>query len=167
MAEIPTSTRRDKKPRGVKRIRKASTRIDLTPMVDLGFLLITFFIFSITMSQPTTMNLSMPKDTTDPGKFMDVPESGALTFVLANSEQLGYYFGIDPQSMTTITYDDVRSIILAKKKATPADKLFLIIKPGRDASWKNTVEVLDEMQINDIARYAMVDARPDEIALIK
>ena len=60
MAELDTSSGGGHKKGGVKKAKKLSTRIDLTPMVDLGFLLITFFIFTTTMSKPKTMEINMP-----------------------------------------------------------------------------------------------------------
>ncbi|MEO8847370.1 MAG: biopolymer transporter ExbD [Casimicrobiaceae bacterium] len=156
-----------KKGPGVKKAKKASTRVDLTPMVDLGFLLITFFIFTTTMSQPTSMNLAMPKDTDKPDEINKVKESGSLTLMLGKGNVIYYYFGNDPATMQTTGYKDVRKIILDKKKATPTDDLFIIIKPDKDASYKNAVDILDEMSINDISRYAMVDPTPDEYSKIQ
>lgn len=156
-----------KKGPGVKKAKKASTRVDLTPMVDLGFLLITFFIFTTTMSQPTSMNLAMPKDTDKPDEINKVKESGSLTLMLGKGNVIYYYFGNDPATMQTTGYKDLRKIILDKKKSTPTDDLFIIIKPDKDASYKNAVDVLDEMSINDIGRYAMVDPTPDEYSKIQ
>lgn len=156
-----------KKGPGVKKSPKKSTRVDLTPMVDLGFLLITFFIFTTTMSQPTSMNLAMPKDTDKPDEINKVKESGSLTLMLGKGNVIYYYFGNDPATMQTTGYKDVRKIILDKKKATPADDLFIIIKPDKDATYKNAVDVLDEMSIDDITRYAMVDPTPDEYSKIQ
>lgn len=156
-----------KKGPGVKKAKKASTRVDLTPMVDLGFLLITFFIFTTTMSQPTSMNLAMPKDTDKPDEINKVKESGSLTLMLGKGNVVYYYFGNDPATMQTTGYKDLRKIILDKKKSTPVDDLFIIIKPDKDASYKNAVDVLDEMSIDDISRYAMVDPTPDEYSKIQ
>ena len=156
-----------KKGPGVKKGKKLSTRVDLTPMVDLGFLLITFFIFTTTMSQPTSMNLAMPKDTDKPDEENKVKESGSLTLMLGKGNTIYYYFGNDPATMQTTGYKDLRKIILDKKKITPADDLFIIIKPDKDATYKNAVDVLDEMSINVINRYAMVDPTADEYSKIQ
>jgi biopolymer transport protein ExbD len=156
-----------KKGPGVKKGKKLSTRVDLTPMVDLGFLLITFFIFTTTMSQPTSMNLAMPKDTDKPDEENKVKESGSLTLMLGKGNVIYYYFGNDPATMQTTNYKDLRKVILDKKKTTPADDYFIIIKPDKDASYKNAVDVLDEMSINDIKRYAMVDPTADEYSKIQ
>jgi len=156
-----------KKGPGVKKAKKLSTRVDLTPMVDLGFLLITFFIFTTTMAQPTAMSLAMPKDTDKPDELNKVKESGALTLMLGKSDVVYYYFGSDPSKMQTTGYKDVRKIILDKKKSTPADDLFITIKPDADATYKNAVDMLDEMSINDIKRYAMIDPSPDEYKMIQ
>ena len=162
MAEMEVKSSGGKKSPGVKKSKKLSTRVDLTPMVDLGFLLITFFIFTTTMAQPTAMNLNMPKDTEKPDEINKVKESGSLTLMLGKGNVIYYYFGRDPATMQTTGYKDVRKIILDKKKSTPVDDLFIIIKPDKDATYKNAVDILDEMTINDISRYAMVNPTPDE-----
>jgi biopolymer transport protein ExbD len=166
MAEMEVKESKKKGP-GVKKSKKHSTRVDLTPMVDLGFLLITFFIFTTTVSQPTAMNLNMPKDTKDKNLDMKVKESGSLTLMLGKGNVIYYYYGNDPTKMQTTGYKAVRDIILKKKKSTPAADLFIIIKPDKDATYKNAVDILDEMDINDIGKYAMVDPTPDEYNLIQ
>ena len=166
MAEMEVKESKKKGP-GVKKSKKHSTRVDLTPMVDLGFLLITFFIFTTTVSQPTSMNLNMPKDTKDQKDDTKVKESGSLTLMLGKGNVIYYYYGSDPSTMQTTGYKDVRKIILEKKKSTPAADLFIIIKPDKDATYKNAVDILDEMDINDIGKYAMVDPTPDEYSKIQ
>lgn len=166
MAEMEVKESSKKGP-GVKKSKKHSTRVDLTPMVDLGFLLITFFIFTTTVSQPTAMNLNMPKDTKDQKDLTKVKESGSLTLLLGKKNIVYYYFGNDPSTMKTTNYKDVRDIILKKKQSTPSTDLFIIIKPDKDATYKNAVDILDEMDINQIGRYAMVDPTPDEYSKIQ
>ncbi|MEO7120091.1 MAG: biopolymer transporter ExbD [Ginsengibacter sp.] len=167
MAEMEVKSTGGHKGPGVKKGKKLSTRVDLTPMCDLGFLLITFFIFTTTLAEPTSMNLAMPKDTKDPNLLNKVKESGSLTLMLGKGNVIYYYFANDPTKMQTTGYKDVRKIILDKKKNTPADDLYIIIKPDKDATYKNAVDVLDEMTINDIKRYSMVDPTADEYKLIQ
>jgi biopolymer transport protein ExbD len=92
MAEMDTSSGGGhKKGPGVKKSKKLSTRVDLTPMVDLGFLLITFFIFTTTMSQPTAMPLNLPKDVDKPDEQNKVKESAVLTLMLGKDDHVYYY----------------------------------------------------------------------------
>lgn len=195
-----------KKGPGVKKAKKLSTRVDMTPMVDLGFLLITFFIFTTTMSSPTTMDLFMPKDTDKDEEQNKAKESGALTLLLGKNDVVYYYEGQlkeDASNFLTTNFKGVRQIIIDKKKAVIAahvhdegckkiqekarvgdpshgikpdpnwqkaclDKdLVVVIKPDDDATYKNTIDILDEMAISDIKRYAMVDLFPIEKELIK
>lgn len=164
MAEIVPNERKSKRLSFQRKGKKISTRVDLTPMVDLGFLLITFFVFTTTVSQSTSLNLNMPKDTNM--MQTNVPQSGSLTLLLGNDDELHYYFGMDTDQMKQSNYRDIRNVILDKKKNTPPEKLFVIIKPAGDASYKNIVDVLDEMNIDDIPRYAVTDPSARELALL-
>jgi biopolymer transport protein ExbD len=155
-----------KKGPGVKKAKKLSTMVDMTPMVDLGFLLITFFIFTTTMAQPTAMNLFMPKDVDKPEEQNKVKESGAFTIMLGKQDVVYYYEGLDPSQIKTATFKTIRDEIIRKKQSTNVEDLVVIIKPTVDATYKNTVDILDEMTINAIKRYAMVDISAQEYQLI-
>jgi len=188
-----------KKGPGVKKAKKLSTRVDMTPMVDLGFLLITFFIFTTTMSTPATMPLTMPKDEKDPKDLTEVKESGALTIMLGKGNQVYYYEGqlkSDGSNFKTSNFSDIRKVIIEKKKQVVSnwrpdaacddivkkaqengdpdwknackDKDFVVvIKPNSEATYKNTIDMLDEMTINRVKRFAMVDITEDENKLVK
>jgi biopolymer transport protein ExbD len=161
MAEMDTSGGGGhKKGPGVKKAKKLSTRVDLTPMVDLGFLLITFFIFTTTMSQPTAMKLILPKDTDKPEEQNKVKESGALSVLLGGNDKVFYYEGTlapDGSNFQETNYKEIRKVIIDKKKNTKPEDFVVVIKPGPEATYKNTVDILDEMSINEVKRYAMVD----------
>jgi len=182
-----------KKGPGVKKAKKLSTHLDMTPMVDLGFLLITFFIFTTTMSSPTTMELYMPKDTDKDDEQNKAKESGALTIMLSKDNHVYYYEGQlkeDASNFLSTNFAGIRKVIIDKKKAVieahqhdagcekiwaknGGDKkscldkdLVVVIKPGELATYKNTVDILDEMTITNIKRYAMVDLFEAEKILI-
>jgi biopolymer transport protein ExbD len=187
-----------KKGPGVKKAKKLSTRVDMTPMVDLGFLLITFFIFTATMKSPTTMDLNMPKET-DQKDETKIKQSGALTILLGKDDHVYYYEGElspDGSNFKSTSFDKIRKIIIDKKVdvikhyvAEPKDEeikqkakdrndpnwqhaaddkdFVVVIKADPDATYKNTVDMLDEMTINAVKRFAMVKISDTEINLIK
>ena len=188
-----------KKGPGVKKAKKLSTRVDMTPMVDLGFLLITFFIFTTTMQTPSTMKLNMPKDTKKEEEQNKAKASGALTILLGKDNHVFYYEGEllgDASNFKSSNFKEIRDEIInkrqdvirnhkhddtcpeaqqkAKAKGDPnwqnacADRDFVvIIKPNDEATYKNTVDILDEMTINGVKRYAMIDITPTETELIR
>ena len=171
MAEMDTSGGGGhKKGPGVKKSKKMSTKVDLTPMVDLGFLLITFFVFTTTMTQPTAMRLFLPKDTDKPDEQNKAKESGALTLLLAKDRTVYYYEGIlatDGSNFKSTNFQNLRQTILDKKNKTNADDLVIVIKPDTESTFRDAVDVLDEMTINNIKRYALVDIAEPEVMLIK
>jgi biopolymer transport protein ExbD len=158
-----------KKGPGVKKAKRMSTRIDMTPLVDLGFLLITFFIFTTTMSTPSTMDLFMPKDTKKDEELNKAKESGALTIMMGKDNHLYYYEGKlapDASNFTSSNFKEIRDVIIKKKKNTPVEDLVIVLKPNEEATYKNTVDMLDEMTINQVKRFALVDISEVENGLI-
>ncbi len=177
--EVDNSSAKRQKP-GVRRMLRHSLKVDMTPMVDLGFLLITFFVITTELSKPTMMNLYMPKD----GPPMPLGESNALSFLLGKNNMVYYYNGDwkDAKKKNEIfktTYsgiDGIRKVINEKQRRLDAginknkegrDGLMLLIKPGKEASYKNVVAVLDEVTINIVKKYAVVKLSGEEAGFLK
>jgi len=167
MAEMDTSSGGGhKKGPGVKKGKKLSTRVDLTPMVDLGFLLITFFIFTTSMSQPTALKLMLPKDADKPEEQNKAKESGVITLLLGKDNTVFYYEG-QLDNFKSSNFSGIRDILLDKKRRTPEKDLVVVLKASSESTYKNVVDILDEMSINVLKRYALVDISKQEEELVK
>jgi len=155
--------------------------VDLTPMVDLGFLLITFFIFTTTMSQPTAFKLFLPDDKVIPEDQNKAKESGVLTIMMGADNHIYYYEGQlkpDGSNFLSASYNGENSIreIILKKKAdvisrsrdaeNPEKDFVVVIKPSADCNYQNVVDILDEMAINVVKKYALVDISEGEAQLV-
>lgn len=165
MAEIMSSSNlRDG--RVGRRSNKKSTRVDLTPMVDLGFLLITFFIFTTTLSSQMALDLNMPHD----GNSMPVKNSGALTILLGKDDNVYYYEGNllpNASNFKASSFKNIRQVLIAKKKMVAAKDMFVIIKPSDGSNYRNVVDILDEMDINVIKRYTLDNITNEENKLVE
>lgn len=170
-ADIDSSSQgHGKKGPGVKKQKKVAAKVDMTPMVDLGFLLITFFIFTTTMSSPKAFKLNVPDDSAKEEEQTQAKASGAFTIMLSKENHVYYYEGQlspDGSNFKSTNFKDLRSVILDKKARTPEKDFVVIIKPNELSNYKNVVDVLDEMTIADIKRYAMVDISQGESDLIR
>lgn len=175
MAQMDTADSGGGKKKGGSKTKKMSTRVDLTPMVDLAFLLITFFMLTTTMNKPQAMQINMPveRNPEDPPP-PEVPAAKVLTLILGANNVIWYYEGLDSPEIKNTDYTDIRNIILDKKKSVeasvrPDDKIksvVVIIKPTDDANYKNIIDMLDEMAIDEIGTYTMVPVTKQELALV-
>ena len=156
-----------------KCIAKKTTRVDLTPMVDLGFLLITFFVFTTTMNSTKAMAMLTPKD--DKKITDDICESCVITLLPSANNKLYYYEGADKNAVykaTTYSADGLRTLLVSKKNRVAAmDKdAILIIKPGAASTFKNLINIIDESNICMYKRYYLDKINVEEekkIQLIK
>jgi biopolymer transport protein ExbD len=144
------------------RVRKHSFHLDMTPMVDLAFLLLTFFMLTTTFSKPRVMQLTMPvpdKHTTK------VASHGAMTIVLGEKHHVRYYFGLyapaDPSvpvptlHTTNFGPQGIRQVLLAFRQQEP--KGVVLIKASPRATYRDMVGILDEMNITSQQKYALTD----------
>lgn len=168
MADINSSQPKKRKGSFAKVLSRPSTRVDLTPMVDLGFLLITFFVLTTSMTEPMAMNLLEPKEDTP----QPVRQSGAMTIILGAHHQLFYYYRIfdevQPGNFKETDFKTIRSLILNKKRQTKAGDLMYIIKAGKNSSFGDNINLLDEMAICMVpsGHYAEVDLTEPENELM-
>jgi biopolymer transport protein ExbD len=145
--------------------KKVSTKIDMTPMVDLAFLLITFFMLTTTFSKPQTMEVNVPDKTKD-DKKMDLKESKTVILVLAEDNRIFYYQGTKNPVIQESSYapNGIRKLLLDKTREIGDP--FFIIKAKNTAKYKNVVDILDEMAITKAERYALVDITKEDIELV-
>ena len=166
---------------GKVRSKKQNSKVDLTAMVDLAFLLITFFMLTTSLSKPQSMSLGLPdKDPKDKTEDVKVDENRTMTVVLGENDKMFYYMGIinTPMTPKVIAYgkDGIRKELLKRKKEVlaystakgrPDQGMIVIIKPGKKSTYKNVVDILDEMAISSIPTYTIVnDFLPEEQKLL-
>jgi len=165
MAEISSSGGGRKKKGGKVRAKKQSTKVDMTPMVDLAFLLLTFFILTSTFNKAKTMEVTMPDKVTDEKEQTKVNENDILNVVLAENDKIYYWIGLTPPAeQTNYSKDGIRKVVMQHNKANP--KLMILIKPKDESRYNNMVDILDEMEITQTKRYAIVDFTEDDKTII-
>lgn len=162
---------------GMSRQKKHDPKTDMTPMVDLGFLPISFFVITTEMTRPTTTDLAMPKE----GSPLKLGESDALTVLLGKNSTLYYYHGDwDKASTTNRVFktnlsikDGLRRVIREKQrlldeinKKEGRKGLMLLIKPGEHADYGRLVDLLDEALIHNVKKYAVVKPEPGESSFL-
>jgi len=183
---------------GKVRAKKNSTHIDMTPMVDLAFLLLTFFMLTTTFGKPKTMEINMPVK--DPiNKPQEV--NNAITMLLTGDDKAFWYYGeLKPETKLTPTnfssdgirkllldynkfaveqIKDLRAQALTNKMADTTLKrlevdikgnkrsLMVLVKTDDKAKYKNVIDMLDELNICMVGKYALVDLGQQEYDLIK
>ena len=170
MASLQRRLRKDKKVRA----KKASTRVDMTPLADLGFLLITFFMFTTTFSKPNVMGLNMPPKTDSPPSANDpvIDLSNSISIILGEDNSVYWHqqdkTDLTPEQLIETNYskDGIRKdILVAKQRAKVPDNFTVIIKPTDDSTYENLVNVLYEMEITQSQRYGIVDIGPNEVSV--
>ncbi|MDB5157621.1 MAG: biopolymer transporter ExbD [Mucilaginibacter sp.] len=170
MAELETKPAAGNNSGRVK-TNKKTTRVDLTAMVDMAFLLITFFILTTTLQRPTAMDLTMP----DKGDHMPVPETRTMTVLLGAHNKLEWYIGMPEKPITQPTVDNfgkdgIRKALFeqsARIKQQQGKEMMVLIKPSDRSNYNNMVSMMDELNITNNNIRAIVDITPADVSLLK
>lgn len=189
--------------KGKKRAKKHSAHVDMTPMVDLGFLLLTFFVLTTQFSKPKTMEINMPVKPKDTLNTTKIDDETALTLLLTEkTDKIFYYYGkFKPETsiMKTTDYsrEGIRKVFRDRNKSVidkvaelkeklkkheiqdttykrmamsiKGDKkaVFVIVKADDKAKYKNIIDVVDELNVADVGKYALVDISAPEKEMLK
>jgi biopolymer transport protein ExbD len=179
MAELNTDAGGGKKGDKKVRSKKSNAKVDLTAMVDLAFLLITFFMLTTSLSKPQSMDLGLPdkEDKKNPNEpVIEVADDRTMTILLGEDNKVKWFMGqftkpLEGPSDSSYGKAGIRQAILEKVKSVPEKYgdpkkgLIVIIKMDKKTNYKNMVDILDEMAITKVPTYALVDITPDEKAL--
>jgi biopolymer transport protein ExbD len=168
MAELITSGKSGRRGRS----RMPTPRIDLTAMVDLAFLLITFFIMTTTLAKPKAMDIAMPVTEGPPGA---VSELSTMSVCLGKDNKVMWYIGMPEKPITvpqmvTFSKTGLRATLIAKGKEvmkTLHKPIFVILKPSSQSVYSNFVAALDEFNIAGIQSYAVANITPKDIEMLK
>jgi biopolymer transport protein ExbD len=156
--------------------RQLPPRVDLTPMVDLGFLLITFFMYTTTLARPTVMELQMPFPTK--ANVSAIPEESTLVLIPAAGHRFAWYRGNSKaeEELHWTNAKGLRELLLSEKKraaalpseySAQAHRLHLMIHPDTGSNYDDLVRALDEVQIGDVPHYYIGTISTEEAALVK
>jgi biopolymer transport protein ExbD len=154
-----------------------ATRIDFTPMVDLGFILITFFIYTTTISKAGSLEIQMPSAEETQGVTV-YDERSTITLMPVMGHNVVYYEGAlqGRGQMKMQPVASINSLLRQMKKrvaelpltlSAQAHKLHVIIKPNDDCKYEDVVHLLDDMNLVDVPYYAMVDITPEERTIVQ
>ncbi len=156
---------------GKRRPKKFSSRIDMTPMVDLMCLLITFFMLTTAFAKPKVMVITMPEknDTKDKKDQPQISKKRTLNILLTGDHKVYYYVGMaDPKDPplpelipTNFSKDGLRKVLLDKNR-----DLFTKITEYRDLRVTGKLVVADTTADNEIKRMKK-DDKKGPIVLIK
>jgi len=152
---------------------KGSPKVDLTPMVDLNLLLITFFMLATTLSKPNAMEINMPFKNNQESQSK-VKEDAAMTILIGDDHQLYYYHGMGSPDNPPVVMESsfkadggIRDVIIEKKKTVkqlvsqgvllPTDELTILIKPDTTCTTDDVIDIIDEMTINGVSIYTLTD----------
>jgi biopolymer transport protein ExbD len=168
MAELNSSSQ---KAGGRNRFRKPAPRVDLTAMVDLAFLLITFFILTTTLTKPKAMDIVMPVG----NELGAVPETRTLTICLGKNNSVLYYLGladkpIIPATVTDLNSRGIRKAIFEIRNTImqrTGKSMIVMIKPAKTSVYENLVSTIDELKIGNIQQYAIADIAQKDIDMLK
>ncbi len=165
MAELISSPSKT----GRRFVKRMPLRIDLTAMVDLAFLLITFFMLTTSLAKPREMTMVIPMGNEEGG----APETRTMTICLGKGNQIMYYLGLEDkpiiQPTVTNTAEGMRNAIIEtgkRVKAATGKGLIVLVKPARHSIYSNLVDAFDELDIAAVPTYSIAKLSPKDTSLL-
>lgn len=178
MAELNQDSGGGKKG-GKVRSKKSGGRVDLTAMVDLAFLLITFFMLTTSLNKPQAMDVAMPdknKDWAEQNPEIEIADNRSITLLLGSDDKIAWYYGqlsspITPPTVVDYSNEGIRKVLMDMKTQVPrvagGKDLIVVIRPSDRSVHRNLVDILDEMKIVDVKRYMISKIKPEEVAVLE
>lgn len=146
--------------KGKKKKRRVGVHVDMTPLVDVCMLLLTFFMVTTVFSMPQTMELNLPPNDE---QTIEVAESSLLTLRIAPNFTIFWNKGSDPK-LQKLAFKDLRKFLIDELRANP--KLITLVKIDREATYNNMVDLMDELNLAQITRFSLAPMKDDDKKLM-
>ena len=128
--------------------KRVPIRIDMTPLVDVAFLLLTFFMLTTVFSKPQTMELNLPPDDKTQ---VEVAESNLMTLRVMADSTIWHAMGSQPPEK--VEFSKFREFLLESNRSNP--KLITLVKVDRDGSYALMVDIMDELNLANVTRFSL------------
>jgi biopolymer transport protein ExbD len=153
--DTPQREKKGPKKKGVHRPkRRVGVRIDMTPMVDVAFLLLIFFMVTTVFRTPQALEINLPPD--DNIKI-EIAESKVLSVRVLPDDRTYWKRGKDPWART-----DVGGLSGVFKNFKGNKDLVVVIKIDRDAKFNNMVKIIDQLDLATLTRFSLGTLSPEE-----
>jgi biopolymer transport protein ExbD len=157
--EVAAAPKKKGKHSKKKKSRRLGVRIDMTPLVDVAFLLLTFFMFTTSMARPQTMEINLPPDK---DVKVEIAESNLLTVRVSQKAEIFWSVGIEAPKRIEAT--GFRAFLKERAQANP--KLVTLLKVDRTAKYDVMVRMIDELNLANVTRFSLAPMLDADKALI-
>jgi biopolymer transport protein ExbD len=147
--------------KGKKKKKRAGVHIDMTPMVDVAMLLLTFFMLTTVFNKPQTMELNLPPDD---NVQVEVAASTLLTVRVEPSMAIYWSMGNEPTALKKITFKELRPLLIERLRSNP--KLITLVQIDRDAKYNDMVDIMDELNLANITKFSFAPMKDADKKLI-
>jgi biopolymer transport protein ExbD len=139
--------------------RRLGVRIDMTPMVDIAFLLLTFFMLTTTMTKPQTMEINLPPD-----KEVKVEMAESNLMTLRVQETGAMYWNIGIESPHKIEFKDLKAHLKDRMAQNP--KLTVLLKIDRKGKYSMMVDIIDEFNVCSVGRFSIAPMNDTDLKVL-
>jgi len=161
MSEVVAKTKPSDK-KGKPGAKKLTTRVDMTPVVDLAFLLLTFFMLATTFIKPQVMELILPEESAADETQPKVNEKKVLNIILGADNKIYWFIGLTAPQVNESDYSATGIRKVLQEQNELIEKMIVLIKPDETSTYENLVDILDELEITQMSRYALVEFGPED-----
>ncbi|MBI5168962.1 MAG: biopolymer transporter ExbD [Candidatus Eisenbacteria bacterium] len=136
-------------------------RIDMTPMVDVAFLLLIFFMVTTVFMTPQALEINLPPDNKTP---MQVAESKILQLRVLGEDRVYWKRGpkTDPWVRTTVA--GMKDVL---KPLANNDAIVILLNIDRDATFDNMVSIIDQLDLANLGRFSILELTPADKAEVE
>jgi biopolymer transport protein ExbD len=159
MASFDAPERADAGSSKKRKRKRIGVHLDMTPMVDIAFLLLTFFMLTTVFSRPQAMEINLPES----DEPVDIAQSKLLTLRVGADDQL--YWNMAQDAPEAVAFDELHDLIVRQMAAV--DGLIVLVKVDREANYTSTVDILDELAMADMTRFALAPMTVEDVEAIR